>query len=63
MKLNAADLQLYLKPDSSASSCCEFYGIFGNTFFTVSIAVKGDLANETANYDAEIKTYHFEPEV
>ena len=28
----------------------------------VSIVVKGELANKTVNYDAEIKTYKFNPE-
>ena len=30
---------------------------------TVSIVVKGELANETVNYDTEFKAYQCEPEV
>ena len=29
----------------------------------VSLVVKGELANETVNYDTEIESYQFEPEV
>ena len=50
---------------------CQFCGICKNTFCTelmiliiaVSIVGKGVLANETVNYDTQVKAYVFEPEV
>ena len=62
------------KRDSSTGSFCEFCEICKNTFLqnttiklfliiAVTIVVKVELANETVNYDTEIKTYQLESAV
>ena len=69
IKLDAVDLQLHFKQDYSTASSYEFRKIC--TFFTEhhrssasNLAVLvGKMASETVNYDTEIKTNLFEPEV
>ena len=64
VKLDDADLQLYLKRHSDTSSFREICEICNNKFFqnttgellliiAVSIVVQEKLANETINYDIE----------
>ena len=61
IKLNSVDLHFIKKENFAPVLSCEFCEICKSTFFaeyhctTASIAVKGELANETVNYNTKTK--------
>ena len=68
IKLSSVDLKFIKKESLVQVFSCEFCEIYKNVFFVehhrtsalitaVSIAVKRELASETANYDTKTKAY------